>query len=126
MIRIGIRPATTESMPVSLRFRCQFCDDRPDPLTQVSLVAAMRQATLGEHQDALPGRWLIFHARGLFGPPRYACEAHRGDLVAYLREHYGTVGPQVWRRPPYPSSSLAHSDMDNAWNIATRRRTGGP
>ena len=74
----------------------------------------MRQTTLGEYQDALPGRWLIFHGRGLFGPPRYACEEHRGDLVAYLREHYGAIGFQVWRRPPYPSS-LAHSDIDNAW-----------
>ena len=73
-------------MPVSLRFRCQYCDEQPDPLTQISLVAAMRQTTLGEYQDALPGRWLIFHGRGLFGPPRYACPAHRGDLVAYLRD----------------------------------------
>jgi hypothetical protein len=70
-------------MPVSLRFRCQYCDEPPDPLTQLSLIAA------------------------------------------YLREHYGAVGPQVWRRPPYPSS-LAHSDMDNAWRAATTRRTGGP
>ena len=68
---------------------------------------------------------LIFHACGALGPMRYACEEDRGDLVAYLREHYGAVGPQVWRRPPYPSS-LAHSDMDNAWRTATTRRTGGP
>jgi hypothetical protein len=112
-------------MPVSLRFRCQFCDAQPDPLTQISLITSMRQMTFGEYQDALPGRWLIFHARGPFGPTRYACEEHRGDLVAYLREHYGAVGSQVWRRPPYPSS-LAHSDMDNAWRTATTRRTGGP
>ena len=50
---------------------------------------------------------------------------HRGDLVAYLRYHYGTIGFQVWRRPPYPSS-LAHSDMDGAWKAATSRQTGGP
>lgn len=112
-------------MPVSLRFRCQFCDAQPDPLTQLSLVAAMRQTTLGEYQDALPGRWLVFHARGLFGPPRYACAEHRRDLVAYLREHYGAVGFQVWRRPPYPSS-LAHSDVERAWRAATSRQTGGP
>jgi len=42
-------------MSVCLRFRCQFCDDRPDPLTQVRLVTAMRQMTFGEYQDALPG-----------------------------------------------------------------------
>jgi hypothetical protein len=111
-------------MPISLRFRCQYCDEQPDPLTQVNLVAAMRQTTFGEYQDALPGRWLIFHGRGLLGPPRYACAAHRGDLVAFLREHYGAVGNQVWRRPPYPSS-LAHSDVDRAWRAATTRQTGG-
>ncbi len=55
-------------MRVSLRFRCQYCDEQPDPLTQISLVTAMRQASFGEYQDALPGRWLIFHGRGLFGP----------------------------------------------------------
>ena len=111
-------------MPVSLRFRCQYCDERPDPLTQVNLVTAMRETTFGAYQDALPGRWLIFHGRGLLGPPRYACPAHRGDLVAFLREHYGAVGNQVWRRPPYPSS-LAHSDVDRAWRAATTRQTGG-
>jgi len=68
-------------MPVSLRLRCQYCDERPDPLTQLS-------------------------------------------LVAFLREHYGAVGSQVWRRPPYPSS-LAHSDVDRAWRAATTRQTGG-
>ena len=110
-------------MPVSLRFRCQFCYAQPDPLTQISLITSMRQMTLGEYQDALPGRWLIFHGRGLLGPPRYACAAHRGDLVAFLREHYGAVGSQVWRRPPYPSS-LAHSNTDEAWFKATRRQGG--
>jgi len=44
--------------------------------------------------------------------------------VAFLREHYGAVGNQVWRRPPYPSS-LAHSDVDRAWIAATTRQTGG-
>ena len=56
-------------MPVSLRFRCQYCDEQPDPLTPINLVTAMRETTFGEYQDALPGRWLIFHGRGLLGPP---------------------------------------------------------
>ena len=112
-------------MPVSLRFRCQYCDAQPDPLTQISLVSAMRQMTFGEYQDALPGRWLIFHARGLFGPDALRLRGpprrpRRLPARALRRDR-----PQVWRRPPYPSS-LAHSDMDNAWNIATTRRTGGP
>ena len=69
----------------------------------------------------MPGRWLIFDGRGRFGPPRYACAAHRGDLAAYLREHCGAVGLQVGRRPPY-RSSLAHSDVDRAWRAATTRQ----
>jgi hypothetical protein len=108
---------------IRLIFRCQFCKGQPDPLTQLNLEKAMRENTWGAYQDALPGRWLVFHARGLYGPPRYACEAHRGDLVAFLREHYGSIGFHVWKRPPYPSS-LAHSDTDNAWNKATRRQGG--
>jgi hypothetical protein len=102
-------------------FRCQFCDEQPDPLTQVSLETAMRENTWGAYQDALPGRWLVFHGRGLYGSARYACPGHRGDLVAYLRAHYGTVGFHVWKRPPYPSS-LAHPDTERAWIEATRRQ----
>ena len=66
---------------------------------------------------------LVFHGRGLYGSPRYACPDHRGDLVGYLREHYGTIGFHVWKRPPYPSS-LAHADTDHAWFAATRRQGG--
>ncbi len=111
-------------MPASLRFRCQFCDEPPDPLTHISLMTAMRETTFGEYQDALPGRCLVFRGRGLLGPPRYARAAPRGDLVAFLRERYDAAGGQVWRRPRYPSS-LAHSDVDNAWRAATTRQTGG-
>src|SRR4051794_19985035 len=92
------------SVPVHFIFRCQFCDAQPDPMTQLSLEAAMRENTWGAYQNALPGRWLVFHARGLYGSPRYACPEHRGDLVAYLRQHFGTIGFHVWKRPPYPSS----------------------
>ena len=54
-------------------------------------------------------------------PARYACEEHRGDLVAFLREHYGTLGFHPWKRPPYPHS-LESADTDHAWNVATRRQ----
>ena len=117
------RRRSVTTMPVHFIFRCQFCDAQADPMTQLSLETAMREKTWGAYQDALPGRWLVFHGRGLYGPPRYACPEHRGDLVAYLRAHYGTIGFHVWKRPPYPSS-LAHSDTDNAWNTATRRQGG--
>ena len=112
-------------MAVHFIFRCQFCDAQADPLTQLSLMKAMRERTWGAYQDALPGRWLIFHGGGLYGPPRHACAEHRGDLVAYLREHYGTIGFHPWKRPPYPSS-LATGDTERAWLVATRRGiTGG-
>jgi hypothetical protein len=112
-------------MPVSFIFRCQFCDAQPDPLTQLRLQAAMREFVWGAYQNALPGRWLVWHGRGLYGPARYACPDHRGDLVAFLREHYGTIGFHPWKRPPYPNS-LESADTDNAWNTATRRQiTGG-
>jgi hypothetical protein len=110
-------------MSVRFIFRCQFCDAQPDPMTQLSLEQAMRERTWGAYQNALPGRWLVFHACGLYGAARYACPEHRGDLDSYLREHYGTIGFHVWKRPPYPSS-LAHSRTDDAWFKATRRQGG--
>ena len=57
-------------MPVSFIFRCQYCDAQPDPLTQMRLQGAMREFVWGAYQNALPGRWLIWHGRGLYGPPR--------------------------------------------------------
>jgi len=84
-------------MAVRFIFRCQFCDEQPDPLTQLSLEKAMRENTWGAYQDALPGRWLVFHARGLYGTPRYACAEHRGDLGDYLRVHLGNLGFPTWR-----------------------------
>jgi hypothetical protein len=35
---------------------------------------------------------------------RYGCPDHRGDLVAYVRKHYGTVGHQPWKMPPDATS----------------------
>ncbi len=91
-------------MSVRIVFRCQFCDDRPDPETQVSLEHLLREFAFGEYLDALPGRWLVWQGNGLLGPVRYSCENHRGDLTAFLRSQYGTVAPQPWKRPPYPTT----------------------
>ena len=124
LVPLGASATVFGEMPISFIFRCQFCDEKPDPLTQLNLVKAMRENTWGAYQDALPGRWLVFHGRGLYGSARYACPDHRGDLVAYLREHFGTIGSHVWKRPPYPSS-LAHGGTDRAWISATRRKGGG-
>jgi len=111
----------SKTVPVSFIFRCQFCDAQPDPLTQLRLQAVMREFVWGAYQNALPGRWLVWHGRGLYGPARYACPDHRGDLVAFLREHYGTIGFHPWKRPPYPNS-LESADTDHAWITATRRQ----
>ncbi len=91
-------------MPVKLIFRCQFCTAAPDPLTQLSLEAQLQELTFGQYLDAHPGPWLAWQGRGLYGPARYACPDHRGDLTAFLRYHYGTIGWHPWKRPPYPSS----------------------
>lgn len=91
-------------MPTKTIFRCQFCSAQPDPLTQLSLEHTLQEFVSGEYMDALPGRWLIWHGRGPFGPNRYACPLHRGDLTADMREHYGSVGPQVWKMPPYATT----------------------
>ena len=87
-------------------FRCQFCDAKPDPLTQLSLEKTVGETAFGTYVDAMPEKWLVWHGRGPYGPPRHACAEHRGDLVAYLREHYGTIGPHPWARPPYATKVL--------------------
>ena len=33
--------------------------------------------------------------------------------TAYLREHYGTIAPNPWKRPPYPST-LRSADTERA------------
>lgn len=100
-------------MSVRLVFRCQFCNAQPDPLTQISLETTVREIVWGQYLDAMPERWLVWHGRGLYGPARYACPRHRGELTAFLRQHYGTVGWHPWKRPPYPTS-VRNDDMEKA------------
>jgi hypothetical protein len=90
-------------------FRCQFCDAQPDPLTQISLEKTVAEITFGTYVDAMPEKWLVWHGWGPYGPTRYACAEHRGELTAYLREHYGAIGPHPWKVPPYPTK-LGRSD----------------
>jgi hypothetical protein len=87
-----------------MRFRCQFCNADPDAETQRSLERGLRELVFGEYLEAPPGRWLVWHGRGPLGPMRYACAEHRGDLVAHVREHYGTLASQPWKMPPYATS----------------------
>ncbi len=85
-------------------FRCEFCDAQPDAVTQSTLERQLRELAFGEYVEAPPGRWLVWHGGGPLGPRRYGCQAHRGELVAFLREHYGTIAPHPWKRPPYPDT----------------------
>ncbi|HEX4109568.1 MAG TPA: hypothetical protein VHX88_15635 [Solirubrobacteraceae bacterium] len=99
-------------MAVQLRFQCEFCAARPDAPTQLALEGEVGERVFGEYVNVLPGRWLVWGGGGPLGPRRYACGEHRGDLTASLREHYGTVAWQVWKRPPYaerwPGERRAH------------------
>jgi hypothetical protein len=108
-----------------LIFRCHFCDAVPDPETQLSLEGQLREFVFGEYLDALPGRWLVWHGQGPLGPRMYACAEHRGELTAYLREHYGTVGWQVWKMPPYPTT-LRTEYTERAIRMARRRGSPYP
>ncbi|MEP6953034.1 MAG: hypothetical protein ABI950_03095 [Solirubrobacteraceae bacterium] len=89
-------------MPVKVVFSCEFCAARPDAETQTNLEHQLLDLRHGEYLDADPGNWLTWHGHGLYGCTRYACGAHRGDLKAYLREHYGTVGWHPWAKGPHP------------------------
>jgi hypothetical protein len=100
-------------VPVRVIFRCHGCDAIPDPLTQLSLERGLRELAFGEYLDVAPGHWLLWLGGGPLGPRRYACPEHRGDLVAYLREHYGTIAPHPWKRPPYPAT-LRSADTERA------------
>jgi hypothetical protein len=91
-------------MTTRVIFRCDFCAAAPDPLTQLSLERQLRELGFGEYLEAAPGRWLVWLGGGPLGPRRYACAEHRGDLTADLREHYGTIAPHPWKRPPYPTT----------------------
>lgn len=105
-----------------LIFHCQFCDRQPDPLTQLTLEKTVFATSFGTYVDAMPEKWLVWHGRGPYGPPRYGCPDHRGDLVGYLREHYGTIGPHPWRRPPYPTQ-IPGDGRDRPVSIGRSRKT---
>ena len=92
-------------MPTRVIFRCEFCSAGPDPTAQLLLERQLRELAFGEYVELSPRGWLVWHGGGPLGPRRYACPEHKGELTAYLREHYGSIAPNPWRRPPYPSSA---------------------
>ena len=90
-------------MPVRYWFRCDICGTLPDDETRRSIGASTREDLFGELIDAMPGKWLVWHAGGLLGPRRYACPEHRKALLKSIRFHYAYAGEQwVWKQPPYP------------------------
>ncbi len=91
-------------MPSRLIFRCETCGVSPEAPTQRALERSLRELAFGAYLDMEPGRWLVWLGGGPLGPRRYACAAHRGELTAALREHYGTISSHPWRRPPYPTT----------------------
>ena len=113
-------------MPIRVIFRCHGCDAIPDPLTQLSLERGLRELAFGEYLDVAPGHWLLWLGGGPLGPRRYACPEHRGDLVADLREHYGTIAPHPWKRPPYPARCARPTpNARSATAVCRRCRSGG-
>ncbi len=108
--RRGLIRRTVGRVPVSVVFTCDVCGRRPDPETQASLQRQLLDLRHGEYVDADPGRWLTWHGRGIYGPTRYACGEHRGELKALLREEYGTVGPRPWDKGPHPWAGRRGTD----------------
>ncbi|CAN5539758.1 hypothetical protein BH20ACT19_BH20ACT19_07850 [soil metagenome] len=108
-------------MPVTPVFRCQFCGARPEPETQRALEQQMQDAYFGQYVDIGPARWLVWHGRGPLGPMRYACGDHRGELTAYLRFHYGSVGYHPWKMGPYPRPLPCRGNA----SVAKISRSGG-
>jgi hypothetical protein len=103
-------------MPVKLIFRCETCDATPDEETRAALEGELLDPRWGEYVDAEPGHWLIWHGRGLYGHARFSCAAHRGDLKACLREHYGTLGHHPWAMKSQPGRR--EIDFERARRIA--------
>jgi hypothetical protein len=90
-------------MPVRYWFQCDICGCLPDDATRDAIGASTREDLFGELIDAMPGKWLVWHAGGLLGPRRYACPEHRKQLLKSIRFHYAYAGEQwVWKRPPFP------------------------
>jgi hypothetical protein len=97
-------------VPVAVVFTCDHCGARPDRETQRDLERQLLDLRHGEYVDAEPGRWLTWHGRGIYGPVRYACGEHRGELKALVREEYGTVGRRPWDKGPHPWAGRRGTD----------------
>ena len=97
-MRMHRHAGTLGGVPVKVVFRCEICGCAPGAETQRSLERQLLDLRHGEYVDAEPERWLVWHGRGIYGPTRYACGSHRGELKALLREQYGMLGWHPWAR----------------------------
>ena len=97
-------------MPVKVVFRCEICGCAPGAETQKSLERQLLDLRHGEYVDAEPERWLVWHGRGIYGPARYVCGNHRGELKALLREQYGMLGWHPWAKGPHPWAGRRGTD----------------
>jgi hypothetical protein len=116
-------------MPVKVVFRCEICGCRPDPPTQRALEAQLLDLRHGEYVDAVgsdPPGWLTWHGRGIYGPHRYACAEHRGELKAEIREHYGTLGWHPWAKGPHPWAGRRGTDRARRYVRSLRSTFGSP
>lgn len=107
---------------VRVIFRCEFCDRRPDAETQGNLERQLLDLRHGEYVDVEPEDWLIWHGRGIYGPNRYACAKHRGELKAAVRRQYGALGWHPWARGPHPWAGRRGTDRARA--LVRGPRTG--
>ena len=48
--------------------------------------------------------------RGIYGPNRYSCGNHRGELKALMREQYGMLGWHPWAKGPHPWAGRRGTD----------------
>ncbi len=122
-------------MPVAVVFRCEICGCRPGPGIQLALERQLLDLRHGEYVDAgpadplapdAPAPWLTWHGRGIYGPLRYACGRHRGELKALIREHYGTLGWHPWAQGPHPWAGRRGSDRARALSRQLRSGFGVP
>jgi hypothetical protein len=116
-------------MTVNVVFRCEICGARPDSETQRALEQQLLDLRHGEYVDAGPGPpapWLTWHGRGMYGPHRYACGVHRGELKAEIREQYGTLGWHPWAKDPHPWAGRRGTDRARELARRLTSRFGAP